>query len=170
MLVVECRYRLMHPDFPTWSSATETQSSPPSPSPPGTTSAVTTYASSKLIALACDIANPFPPDLWGYVHGFSYWLIYELVMYGKSLSAGPCEVSCIDLAIIVTFFTCRCWSTTTKKGRMYEMYKMYETYEEVWDRWKVSESVRFSGARSRHVAGDLSPWRRAGEPAGSEHA
>ena len=49
--------------------------------------------------LACDIANPFPPDLWGYVHGFSYWLIYELVMYGKSLSAGPCEVSCIDLVI-----------------------------------------------------------------------
>ena len=26
-----------------------------------------------------DIANPFPPDLWGYVHGFSYWLIYNLV-------------------------------------------------------------------------------------------
>ena len=23
-------------------------------------------------ALACDIANPFPPDLWGCVHGFSY--------------------------------------------------------------------------------------------------
>ena len=20
-----------------------------------------------------DLANPFPPDLWGYVHGFSYW-------------------------------------------------------------------------------------------------
>ena len=98
-------------------------------------------------ALACDIANPFPPDLWGYVHGFSYWLIYELVMYGKSLSAGPCEVSCIDLAIIVTFFTCRCWSTTTRKGRMYEMYEMYEMYKmykEVRDRWKVSESVRFS--------------------------
>ena len=26
-------------------------------------------------------------------------LIYELVMYGKSLSAGPYEVSSIDLAI-----------------------------------------------------------------------
>ena len=26
-------------------------------------------------------------------------LIYELVMYGKSLSAGPCEVSSLDLAI-----------------------------------------------------------------------
>ena len=23
-------------------------------------------------ALACEIANPFPPDLWGYVHGFCY--------------------------------------------------------------------------------------------------
>ena len=58
-------------------------------------------------------------------------LIYELVMYGKSLSAGPCEVLSIDLAIknlevtlppmlFVTFSTCRCWSTTTKKGRVYE--------------------------------------------------
>ena len=25
-------------------------------------------------ALACDIANPFPPDLWGYVHGFGHKL------------------------------------------------------------------------------------------------
>ena len=33
-LVVECRYRLMHPGSPTQS--TETQSPPPSPSPPGT--------------------------------------------------------------------------------------------------------------------------------------
>ena len=24
-------------------------------------------------ALACDIANPFPPDLWGYMHGFGYY-------------------------------------------------------------------------------------------------
>ena len=91
-----------------------------------------------------DIANPFPPDLWGYVHGFGYWSIWcwhELAMYGKSfppdlwgyvgfdyqpawlahytsqgeqswthwrygkslsgkpLSAGPYEVSSIDLAI-----------------------------------------------------------------------
>ena len=58
-------------------------------------------------------------------------------MYGKSLSVGPCEVSCIDLTIkvqsakplpiilIVTFFTCRCWSTTTRKERMYKMYEMY---------------------------------------------
>ena len=48
-----------------------------------------------------DLANPFPPDLSGYVHGFSYWLIYELelVMYGKSLSAGPCKVSSMDLSI-----------------------------------------------------------------------
>ena len=32
-----CKYRLMYPGFPTRSLATETQSSPPSPGPPGTT-------------------------------------------------------------------------------------------------------------------------------------
>ena len=39
-----------------------------------------------------NLANPFPPDILGYVHGFSYWLIYELVMYGESLSAGPLKL------------------------------------------------------------------------------
>ena len=44
-----CRYRLMHPGFPTRSSATETQSSPPSSGfliPLPNSTAVTTYASS----------------------------------------------------------------------------------------------------------------------------
>ena len=27
--------------------------------------------------------------------------------------------------LIVTFFTCCCWSTNIRKGRMYEMYEMY---------------------------------------------
>ena len=51
--------------------------------PLSSSTAVTTYASSirtsrndcmqrEPSGLACDIANPFPPDLWGYVHGFSY--------------------------------------------------------------------------------------------------
>ena len=79
-----CRYRLMHPGFPTRLSATETQSSPPSSGSPGTTFAVTTRASStrtsnKNLMTAAEktfstglTANPFPPDLWGYVHGFGY--------------------------------------------------------------------------------------------------
>ena len=51
--------------------------------------------------------------------------------YGKSLSAGPFEVSSTDLTtknleatllaiLSVTFFTCHCWSMTTKKGRVYK--------------------------------------------------
>ena len=59
-------------------SVTETQSSPPS---------------------SGSSANPFPPDLWGYVHGLAIDLIYELAVYGKSLFAGPSEVSSMDLAI-----------------------------------------------------------------------
>ena len=76
-------------------SATETQSSLPSSGPPGTTSKFNCgyrqrVSSKKILApvqdstrnlmTACrknlphglDIANPFPPDLSGYVHGFSY--------------------------------------------------------------------------------------------------
>ena len=37
----------------------------------------------------------------------------------------------------VTFFTCRCWSTTTRKGRMYEMYEMYKMYKyEMYEGYK----------------------------------
>ena len=91
-------------------SATETQFPPPSPGPPGT-------------AFELDWARS-PSRLPS-----------EQAIDGKSLSAGPCEVTCMDLAIIrkvveatlptilfVMFFICRCWSATTRKGRMYEMY------------------------------------------------
>ena len=53
----------------------------------------------ELSALTCEIANPFPPDLWGYMHGLAIDLIYDLTVYGKSLSAGPSEVSSMDFAI-----------------------------------------------------------------------
>ena len=62
------------------------------------------------------IANLCPPDLvwfWAWV-----WPIFSAIL-------------------IVTFFTCRCWSTTTRKGgmdEMYEMYEIYKRYEKVWDR------------------------------------
>ena len=142
-------------------SATKIQSLPPSLGPPGTTfklgygytplssTAVITYLSPAKISIPIQITymlymvDPFPPDLWGYVHRFghhpeglvapldttTYW------SYGKSLYARPYEISYMDLAIIMTFFTCCCWSTTTRKGRMYKM------YEEVWDRWKQRTSV-----------------------------
>ena len=44
-----------------------------------------------------DIANLFLPDLWGYMHGFSYWLIYELVW--QIPFRRIFEVTCMDLAI-----------------------------------------------------------------------
>ena len=91
-------------------SATETQFPPPSPSPPAT-------------AFELDWARS-PSRLPS-----------EQAIDGKSLSAGPCEVTCMDLVIIgkvveatlptilfVTFFICRCWSTITRKRRIYEMY------------------------------------------------
>ena len=71
-------------------SVTKIQSLPPSPGPPGTTfrlgygytplslTAVTTYASPTKISIPVQItyklymADPFPPDFWGYVHGFGY--------------------------------------------------------------------------------------------------
>ena len=68
----------------------------------------------------------------------------------------------MDLAIIVMFFTCRYWSTTTRKGRVYKndmrctrCIKKYET-----DRRYPSQYGFHNGARSRQVAGDLSSWRR----------
>ena len=85
-------------------SATKTQSSPPSFGPPGTIFELDcnyylcvfyeniNWESHDCMqkepsVLACDIANPFPPYLWGYVHGFGYHN-GQYWMYGKSLSAG----------------------------------------------------------------------------------
>ena len=44
-----------------------------------------------------DIVNPFLSDLSGYVHGFSYWVIYELVW--QIPFRRVFEVTCMDLAI-----------------------------------------------------------------------
>ena len=75
----------MHLGFPTQLSATKTQSSPPSSGPPSTTFELNCgyhlrifYEDIKwesydyIISTGLDIANPFPPDLSGYVHGFIY--------------------------------------------------------------------------------------------------
>ena len=124
-----CRYRLMHPGFPTRLSATKTHSSSPSSGARGTTfrlgcgytpssfTAVAAYTAhtKKISALvpdsmrnlmtACrknllhglDIANPFPPDLSGYMHGFNYCVIYDLLW--QIPFRWIFEVTCIDLAI-----------------------------------------------------------------------
>ena len=96
-----CRYRLMHPGFPTWLSAIKTHSSTLSSGARGTTfrlscdytPSISSHASPtrktssfvpdpsrnqvttcrKNLLHGLDMANLFPPDLWGYVHGFSYW-------------------------------------------------------------------------------------------------
>ena len=114
-------------------SATKTQSSPTNSGFPGTTFVPDRGYYLRMIyerdhqfrmdcmqkepsAQACDIANSFPPDLQGYMHGFSYWLNwceYKLSMAnpfppnflgyvhgfgrGKSLSARPGKVSSMDL-------------------------------------------------------------------------
>ena len=94
ILVVKCRYRLMHPGSPTRS--TMTQLSPLSLGSPSTT-------------FELDWAR-FPSRLPS-----------KQAIDVKSLSVGPCKVTCMDLAIIrkvvevklltilfVTFFTCCC--------------------------------------------------------------
>ena len=43
------------------------------------------------------MANPFPPDLRGYVHGFGHQPKDSIVRYGKSLSAGLGEILSMDL-------------------------------------------------------------------------
>ena len=43
------------------------------------------------------MANPFPPDFLGYVHGFGHQPKGLIVRYDKFLSAGPGEVSHMDL-------------------------------------------------------------------------
>ena len=48
----------------------------------------------------------------------------------------------------VTFFTCRCWSTTTRKGWMYEMYEIYEVYKyemyEIYETYKMYEMYKIA--------------------------
>ena len=46
------------------------------------------------------MANPYPPDLQGYVHGFGHQPKGSIVRYGKSLSAGPGEVLSMDLLCV----------------------------------------------------------------------
>ena len=83
-----CRYRLMHPGSPIRLATTKTYSLPPSSGSSGTTFEfncgyrphVFYETSNRNLMTTCkknlphglDIANRFPPDLWGYVHGFSY--------------------------------------------------------------------------------------------------
>ena len=47
-------------------------------------------------ALACDIANPFSPDLWGYVHGFGYQPEGLLVLLIQTIE-GMANLSPLDL-------------------------------------------------------------------------
>ena len=87
-LVIECRYQLMHSGSLTW--LTGSQSLSLSPSPPNTIFEFDRnyhlrifhereyqfeidYMQKESLALACDITNPFSPDLQGYVHRFYYW-------------------------------------------------------------------------------------------------
>ena len=46
-----------------------------------------------------DIANPFPPDLWGYVHGFSYWFDLWIGYVWQISFRRTFEVTCTHLAI-----------------------------------------------------------------------
>ena len=46
-----------------------------------------------------DIANPFPPDLSGYVHGFSYWFDLWIGYVWQISFRQTFEVTCMDLAI-----------------------------------------------------------------------
>ena len=90
------------------------------------------------------MANSFLSYLWGYMHGLAINLIYELVVYGKSLSAEPSEISSMNLAIslehnqslqptlLVIIFIYDVFRVllseqdTTRKGQVYEMYEMYK--------------------------------------------
>ena len=48
---------------------------------------------------ACDIANPFPPNLWGYVHGFSCWFNLWVGYVWQISFHRTIEVVCINLTI-----------------------------------------------------------------------
>ena len=80
--------------------------------------------------------------------------------YGKSLSAGSCEVLYIDLAIIVIFFTCHCWSMTTRKKQVYKndtrCTKYIRKYE--IDGRYPSQYGFCKRGKNWQLARDLSPW------------
>ena len=75
------------------------------------------------------MAHPFPPDLWGYVHGFGHHpkgSVVPLRHYNPlKLVWSKCRTLkfLLPAILIVTFFICRCWSTTTRKGRVYKIYE-----------------------------------------------
>ena len=99
-------------------------------------------------ALACDIANLFPPDLWGYAHGFSYWFNswvdyvwqislrrtwwgfehgfgHKLGIKSKSqhtIKAQSLEAMLPTIILIVTSVSLP-EQDTTRKGRVYKMYE-----------------------------------------------
>ena len=97
-------------------------------------------------------------------------LIYELVMYGKSLSAGPlglhawiwpstrgfdstvCILRPIEEAMLPTtifihdIYVSLLELDTIRKGRMYEVYEMYEMYKmyeiyEMYEMYKIYKNV-----------------------------
>ena len=91
-----------------------------------------------------------------------------ITICSKKLGSTACTIKVQNLEatlptiLIVTFFICRCWSTTTRKGRVYKndtrcmrCMRKYET-----DGRYPSQYGFYNGARSRQVAGDLSSWRR----------
>ena len=131
---------------------------------------MTTYKN--IILHGLYIANPFLPNLWGYMYGFSYWLIYELIwqislcqtLWGfvhrfnnkleiKSEVQYTIKAKSLEVAFLTIILICDVFYMLLLKHiyweracvwEHYEMYKMSEKYEEIWDRWKITESVQFS--------------------------
>ena len=106
------------------------------PVPLPSSTAVTAHASPKKNLLhGLDIANPFPPDLWGYVHRFGHQpegLIAPFAHYDPlkhTIKAQSLEAILPAIIFIHDVYVSLLEQDTIRKGRVYEMYEMYEIAE-----------------------------------------
>ena len=98
-------------------------------------------------ARACDIANPFPPDLWGYVYGFSYWLDW----YGHKLLPLVLPIKCMANLFLPDF-----WDYVHRFRHQPEgsiaLFAYYDPLKKLCS-WQQYHSLRLCYCRNRTLSG-----------------
>ena len=175
--ISQCRYQSMHLDLrgssspPTQSSATKTQSPPLSaglPVPLLSSTAVATYALPAKISIPIQISmvDLFPPDFWGYVHGFGHhpeglvvtlthwdslklWQIFLCrTLWGFEYKFGqkkPRSYAPGDNIYLWRFLLVTAGAWPVGRGgytrTLQDLRNIWGRHEEVRDRWKVSNNL-----------------------------
>ena len=122
-----------------------------------------------------DLANPFSPDLWGYVHGFSYWsnlwvdYIWQISLrrtlwgfehrFGHKLginlkSQHTIKVRSLEATLSATILICNVFCVRlpeqdiTRKGRVYENPTRCTKWEAFWNSTVFAKESEPSSRRS----------------------